>query len=159
MAVDVENFYRKYGPMVMRRCRFLLKNEEEALDAMQEVFVQVLRRKDILVDSAPSSLLYTIATNICLNAIRKRKRAAECLNDEILSSIAGRDDPEGKVVHSHFLKQLFNSANELDKHIAVLYHVDGLTLEQTAAQVGLSISGVRKKLMAFRKRGLELQEV
>jgi RNA polymerase sigma-70 factor (ECF subfamily) len=31
---DFDNLYRQYGPMVLRRCRFILKNEEKALDAM-----------------------------------------------------------------------------------------------------------------------------
>ena len=46
--MDVEALYEKYGPMVMRRCRQLLKDETEALDATQDVFVQVLRRRDRL---------------------------------------------------------------------------------------------------------------
>ena len=64
MAVDVEQFYRKYGPMVLRRCRSLLRDEDAALDAMQDVFVQVLRKQEALHDTAPSSLLYRIATNV-----------------------------------------------------------------------------------------------
>ena len=35
MAVDVEALYRKYGPMVLRRCRHLLRDEEMT---MAEVF-------------------------------------------------------------------------------------------------------------------------
>ena len=74
MAIDVEGYYRKYSPMVLRRCRFMLRDEERALDAMQDVFVEVLRREKDLVHYAPSSLLYTIATNVCLNKIRRTKR-------------------------------------------------------------------------------------
>ena len=44
MAVDVEELYRRYGPMVVRRCREMLKDEEKAMEAAQDVFVQVLRR-------------------------------------------------------------------------------------------------------------------
>ena len=43
MAIDVEAVYRKYGPMVMRRCRQLLKDEHKALDAMQDTFVKLLQ--------------------------------------------------------------------------------------------------------------------
>ena len=37
--MDVEALYQKYGPMVLRRCRQLLRDEDEALDVVQDVFV------------------------------------------------------------------------------------------------------------------------
>ena len=40
---DIETLYTTYGPMVLRRCRQLLRDEDLALDAMQDVFVRVLR--------------------------------------------------------------------------------------------------------------------
>ena len=76
MAIDVEAQYRKYGPMVLRRCRQLLRDEEEAQDAMHDVFVQVVRRRERLDEKAPSSLLYTIATHTCLNHLRSRLKRA-----------------------------------------------------------------------------------
>ncbi|MEO0814068.1 MAG: sigma-70 family RNA polymerase sigma factor, partial [Myxococcota bacterium] len=32
MTIDVDDYYRRYGPMVLRRCRTLLRNEEDARD-------------------------------------------------------------------------------------------------------------------------------
>lgn len=159
MAIDVEEYYRKYGPMVLRRCRYMLRNEETALDAMQDVFVELLRRQASLEHYAPSSLLYTIATNVCLNRIRKRKRRGETNGDEILETIAGDGGPEERTLAGHFLDRVFSREPESTRTIAMLHYVDGLTLEETAAQVGLSISGVRKRLRALRKRGFELNEI
>jgi RNA polymerase sigma-70 factor (ECF subfamily) len=68
--IDIEEYYKKYCPMVLRRCRWLLKDEDKALDAMQDVFVLLLRNRDRLKGNYPSSLLYRIATNVCLNIIR-----------------------------------------------------------------------------------------
>ena len=65
--VDVEDLSRRYGPMMLRRCRRLLTDENEALDACQDVFVRLLRNRGRLDLACPSSLLYRIATNICLN--------------------------------------------------------------------------------------------
>ena len=157
VAIDVEAYYRRYGPMVLRRCRFMLRNEEQALDAMQDVFVEVLRREGELVDRAPSSLLYTIATNVCLNRIRRRKRRPETADDEILLSIAGDEGPEERTLAAHFLSRLFDREPASTRTIAILHYVDGLTLEETAAEVGMSVSGVRKRLRALRARGLALE--
>ena len=159
MAINVEEFYRRYGPMVLRRCRSILGDEEAALDAMQDVFVQVLRREQELHDTAPSSLLYTIATNVCLNMRRRNKRRPESSVDTTMFQIAGTDNPERSVLTLHFLDRLFNEEQESTRAIAVYHYVDGHTLEETASMVGLSVSGVRKRLRMLRKRGLALREV
>ncbi len=159
MAIDVEAYYRTYGAMVHRRCRFMLRDDDAALDAMQDVFVELLRREKDLVHAAPSSLLYTIATNICLNRIRKAKRRPETKDDEILQTIAGDEGPERKTLTSHFLDRLFDREPESTRTIAVLHYVDGLTLEETALQIGMSVSGVRKRLRQLRAHGLELQDL
>jgi RNA polymerase sigma-70 factor, ECF subfamily len=159
VAIDVEAYYRRYGAMVHRRCRFMLRDDEAALDAMQDVFVELLRRERDLVHSAPSSLLYTIATNVCLNRIRKNRRRPETRDDEILLSIAGDPGPEERTLTGHFLGRLFAREPESTRTIAVLHYVDGLTLEETAHQVGLSVSGVRKRLRQLRQRGLELKDL
>lgn len=159
VAIDVEAYYRKYGPMVLRRCRFMLRDEELALDATQDVFVEVLRREHDLVHYAPSSLLYTIATNVCLNKIRRRKRRPETSDDELLANIAGSDDPAESTVAGHFLDRLFSREPESTRTIAVLHYVDKLTLEETAEHVGMSVSGVRKRLRSLRRRGIELRDL
>jgi RNA polymerase sigma-70 factor (ECF subfamily) len=42
--------------------------------------------------------------------------------------------------------------------MAVLHFVDGLTLEEVAAETGLSVSGVRKRLRGLRHALVELAE-
>ena len=49
--------YEAYAPMVYRRCTFMLKDEAEAGDMMQDVFLRIFSRRDSLDLSAPSSLL------------------------------------------------------------------------------------------------------
>ena len=75
-ALDVEALSHRYGAMVLRRCRRLLRDEDDALDACQDVFVRVLERRERLDGLYPSSLLYRIATNVCLNRIRDQRAAA-----------------------------------------------------------------------------------
>ena len=53
MSVDVADLYRKYGPMVFRRCYSLLKDEALAEDAVQDVFLRVLARRETLRPDYP----------------------------------------------------------------------------------------------------------
>ena len=69
-GIDVDALYQKYGPMVLRRCRRILGDDDEALDVMQEVFVRVWTHRETLDVTYPSSLLFRIATNLSLNRLR-----------------------------------------------------------------------------------------
>jgi RNA polymerase sigma factor (sigma-70 family) len=150
VAVDTEACYRQYGPMVLRRCRQMLKDEDHARDAMHDVFVQLLRHADRLDHEAPSSLLFRIATNVCLNRIRSRRRRPETPDDELLAHLAEAGDATAQATARTILDRLFRTHHESTRLIAVLHLYDGMTLDEVAAEVGMSVSGVRKRLRKLR---------
>jgi RNA polymerase sigma-70 factor, ECF subfamily len=156
MAIDVEAAYRRFGPMVLRRCRQLLRDEHQATDAMQDVFVQLLRNRDHLEDRGMSSLLYRIATNVCLNKIRSSGRRPEDAQSELLSRIAGADDDRGRTEARSMLDRLLGREPISTTTIAVLHLHDGMTLQEVADAVGLSVSGVRKRLRTLQAKLVEL---
>lgn len=149
MSIDVEAYYRRYGPMVLRRCRQLLGGEEPAVDAMQDTFVQLLRHQSWLKDEAPSSLLYRIATNVCLNKLRSDRRRYHH-TDDLLHRIVTATEPEPSILARLRLGRLFGGQKDSTQVIAVLHLLDGMTLEEVAREVGLSVSGVRKRLRGLR---------
>ena len=154
MAVDIESFYRSYGPLVLRRCRHLLREEAKAVDAMQDVFVEILRRKDSLDASSPAGLLLTTATHVCLNRIRSERRKPEDRTTRCSSYIAALDPqamPRPNPGGPHPRPPVCR-APESTRLIAVLYYVDRLTLEEVASEVGMSVSGVRKRLRTLKER-------
>lgn len=155
MAVDIDSLYRKHGPMVLRRCRRLLREEAKAVDAMHDVFVEILRRKDTLEATSPAGLLLTTATNLCLNRLRSMRRKPEDREEEMLFHIAslGREaDAESRSLAVRILDRLFAGQPQSTQLIAVLHYVDRLTLEEVAAEVGMSVSGVRKRLRTLKAR-------
>jgi RNA polymerase sigma-70 factor (ECF subfamily) len=154
---EVEDWYRRYGPMVLRRCRRMLADEEQARDAMHDVFVQLLRRQDQLRADAPSSLLFRIATNVCLNRIRTRKRKPETRDELLLEQLASLDEQEARVGAAHALARLFAKEAPSTATMAVLHLVDGMTHEEVAREVGLSVSGVRKRLRKLKTAAFDLQ--
>lgn len=146
MSIDVDAYYRRYGPMVLRRCRFLLRDEEMAVDAMHDVFVQLLNHQGGLQETAPSSLLFRMATNTCLNRMRAERRRPRDSDEALLLHIASLDDLEARTGAAALLEKLFGREQASTRTIAVMHLVDGMTYEQVAAEVGLSVSGVRKRL-------------
>jgi len=153
MSVDIESLYRTHGPMVLRRCRTLLRDENKALDAMHDVFVELLRREKRLDARAPAGLLLTTATHVCLNRLRSERRRPEDLDDDLLARIASlSDDAETLSLARRALDRIFGGEPASTRLIAVLLYVDRLTLEEVAAEVGMSVSGVRKRLRTLKQR-------
>jgi RNA polymerase sigma-70 factor, ECF subfamily len=140
--------------MVLRRCRRLLRDEAKAVDAMHDVFVEMLRRRDAL-DGAPAALLLTVATNVCLNRLRHDRRHPEDADDQRLRDIAGYGPDthtEERTLARRVLDRWLGGEPESTRLIAVLHYVDRMTLQEVAAEVGLSVSGVRKRLRVLQER-------
>ncbi len=155
---NVDELYRRYGGLVMRRCRRMLRDEDAALDAMHDTFVELLRNRDRLHDEQPGGLLYRMATQVCLNRLRTQRRHPETPDEALLLSIATAASAEKRVKAARFLSRLFGEEKDSTAVIATLHHFDGLTLEQVASQVGMSVSGVRKRLRNLRARGVAMEE-
>ena len=161
MAIDVEETYRTHGPMVLRRCQRLLRNESQAEDAMHDVFVQLLRNYRHLDERGPSALLYRIATNVCLNRLRGHKRRPEDAESELLDRIIAADPRwDSRLDARSVLDRALGRQPVGCTEVAVLHLIDGLTLQETANVVGLSVSGVRKRLrrLGDAVRGVERED-
>ena len=144
--------YEAYAPMVFRRCVFLLKDDAEAKDMVQNVFLRVYERVDSLDLSQPSSLLWNTATRLCLNRIRdKKRRGLDVDSSELLLTIACAEEDDG-IEARGLLAKIFSKEQESTRTIATLHYVDGMTLEETAETVGLSVSGVRKRLRTLQTK-------
>ena len=152
MAIDVAGLYVRYGPLVYRRCLRLLREEALAQDAMQDVFVQLVGARERLDDRALSGLLFRMATHVSLNRLRSRRRRPEATDDALLQSIASHEEGESTQLAARLLDRLFAREHASSRVIATLHFVDGLTLEEVAAEVGMSVSGVRKRLRGLRGR-------
>lgn len=150
--------YETFAPMVMRRCLALLKDEAEAGDMMQNVFLRIYAHRNTLDLSNPSSLLWNTATRLCLNRIRDKKRRGlnvDC--SEMLLQIAVADDELDAYESAGLLKKIFAKEPESTRTMAVLHYVDNMTLEETAEAVGLSVSGVRKRLRTLQEKVKNLE--
>ncbi len=158
MAIDLEGLYERYGPMVLRRCRSLLRDDEAALDAMQDVFVLLLRKEERLEVDAPASLLLRMATNVCLNRLRTNRRRPEDRDEERLHRIAADDRLESRSLAGALLDRIFGREPESTKTMAVMHLVDGMTLQEVADEVGLSVSGVRKRLRTLKANVAAMEE-
>jgi RNA polymerase sigma-70 factor (ECF subfamily) len=138
--------------MVYRRCLQILRAEALAEEAMHDVFVRLMREQSRLEERGMLGLLFQIATHISLNRLRSIKRKAESPDDVLLKHIADAEEYEERSTANALLERLFGREPASSRVIATLHFVDGMTLEEVAQEVGMSVSGVRRRLLALRAR-------
>lgn len=145
--------YRDFGPVVHRRARHILGSEEEARDAMQEVFVRILVTQESFGgDGAMLRWIYRVTTNLCLNRLRKRRTHPVVSDPDAVDRLANRDNPDDR----RAVLQILHRMDALTQQIAVYHYVDGMKMEEIGELVGYSRKTVGKKLADFRKKAKRL---
>ncbi|MBN2801093.1 MAG: sigma-70 family RNA polymerase sigma factor [Deltaproteobacteria bacterium] len=150
VQLDVESLYRRYGDMVLGRCRTLLGNDSDAQEACQEVFLRLHRYRDAFRgDASPSTYLFKITTSTCLNKRRTRTRRREDSSDEPLVIAC-----EDSALASHHVRDLVErvlAVTDERTRLAVVHHyVDGMTYDEVGALLGLSGAAIRKRVAQFK---------
>ena len=151
---ELEALYRSYGPLVRRRARTLLGDDLEAQDALQEVFVRVIGAMgEFRRQSQPSTWLYRITTNLCLNRIRDGRRRREHLQPTGRGSggVPGHGGQRGlpPETRATLRRVLGDIAPELAE-IAIYYYVDEMDQVEIAQILGVSRRTIGYRLDRFR---------
>lgn len=143
----LEGLYVRHAGAVFGRCRWLLRDEEAAKDATQEVFARVLRAlPEFRAAASPSTWLLRIATHHCLNELR----AGRARWKEEAARLAELRRNEGIVPERReLLRVLIARADAEEQEVAIMYYVDELTQAEIAAATGKSLPTVRKRLRGF----------
>jgi RNA polymerase sigma-70 factor (ECF subfamily) len=148
--VWIEDVYQRYGPLLLRRARMLLGDEQAAWDAVQEVFVRALQAgNQFRHEASPMSWLYRITTNHCLNRLRDGGRRSHLLRAQLgNASLAFAPDGELSLAVREVLRLLPRDVCE----IAIYSHVDRMSHDEIAALLDLSPRTVRNRLREFQTR-------
>jgi RNA polymerase sigma factor (sigma-70 family) len=139
--------YEKHAPAVYARCRYLLRDDDEAKDALQEVFAKALRALSGFRSAAsPTTWILRIATHHCLNLHRSRRAA---WRDELVALGKDRRIESEPPETRELVRALLGAAPPEAQEAAVLYYVDEMTQAEIAQELGRSLPTVRKRLREF----------
>ncbi|TMB25856.1 MAG: RNA polymerase sigma factor [Deltaproteobacteria bacterium] len=139
--------YEKHAAAVYGRCRYLLRNDDEGKDALQEVFAKALRAlPEFRAAASPTTWILRIATHHCLNLHRARRAA---WREELAALGKDRRVESEPPERRELVRVLLGAAPEEAQEAAVLYYVDEMTQAEIAQQLGRSLPTVRKRLREF----------
>ena len=137
----------KHAAAVYGRCRYLLRDDAEARDGLQDVFVKVLHAlPQFRAAASPSTWILKVATHHCLNLLREKKAL---WREQVKALQAGRRQDTEPPERRELVRALLSSAPEEAQEVAVLYFVDELTQGEIAQAMDRSLPTVRKRLREF----------
>jgi RNA polymerase sigma-70 factor (ECF subfamily) len=165
-----ETLILDYEKSVYGICFRMLRNQEEASDLSQEVFIKAYKGlANFQFQSKFSTWIYRIATNACLDAIKKKKvDVAFSLNqsigeDEFTPEMedVNSPEPQAELDRKEVREQIQDAIGQLNEKyrtVIVLRELEGLTYEEIAEITESSLGAVKTRIRRGRERLREILE-
>ena len=164
-AASFERLVRHYGGRLLSVARRFLRNEEDARDCVQQVFVQVFRAIDNFQGSSSlGTWLHRITVNEALSRLRSQARHPEESLDELLSEFdenGERIEPEAMTTASteeileregsrELVHRAIDQLPEGYRNVLLLRDIEGYDTNETAALLGVTPGTVKTRLHRAR---------
>ena len=148
--------YRRYGPLLLRKCERMLQNRDDAEDVVHGLFVDLLGKGT----GAPElPYLYRAVTNRCINFLRyreNRQRLRERQEPALRGPIRVRCDEQ--VIGLDLTMKLLDRLDRRGREILAYRYFDEMTQQEIAELTGISRKTVGKQLSRIREEVRRLAE-
>lgn len=157
---ELARLYEQHGFAVHRRCLRLLGSASEADDALQEVFLRVMRYgREGPKEQSTLAWLYRIADHHCFDVLAKKKRRNTELSANPEPGAAKEARPGSGPEQTRLVAELLAGCKPRLRDVAVLYYIDEMTQDEVAEAVGVSRKTVKERLAEFLAAARRLLEV
>jgi len=149
---------KRYDSLVYRVCFRYFKNQEIAEDLTQETFLKAYNKLSSLESGAKfKSWLVRIATRICTDCYRKRKRRAEIQAQvaselSIQQQISSKEENSDHSERSQKLVEALETLTESDRSLIVMYYFSEMTIKDIAEEFEIGESAVKMRLSRARTK-------
>ena len=130
-------------------CYMFSQDKDEVDDLYQDILVQLWQGYDTFEGRSDiRTWIYRVSLNYCINFQRKQKRERE--QKELLP----RWNPDESLERKLQVKQLYQRINALglvDRSVVLLW-LEGLSYEEIAAILGISVKNVSFKLVRIKEQ-------
>jgi RNA polymerase sigma-70 factor, ECF subfamily len=165
-AEAFEGLVRSRTPRLLALARRLLRNEDDARDAVQDAFVNAFRSLDSFEGGCQlSTWLHRITVNACLMRLRTRRRKPEEPIETMLPGFLEdghhashppewRDDAETLLQrreHRDFVRACIDRLPETYRTVLLLRDIEELDTREAARALGVSESTLKVRLHRARQ--------
>lgn len=159
-----DSLYNRYSKKIFGKCISILKDEELAQDAMQDVFMKILLNLSKFSEKSRfSTWVYSITYNYCIDLIRKKKKLRTVIIDDgekiedVIEEVEDAFLLETKV---NRLKVVLEKIPQGDKMILLMKYQDSMSIKEIGGILDKSESAVKMKIKrAKHKFKLQYEEL
>lgn len=169
----LQNFYKdhdnkwlgillpRYTLLLLGVCMKYLKNEEDARDCVQQIFLKVINELHKYKVDYFKSWIYMIAKNHCLMKLRGNKNISMELNEQITSADNGNIEMSDLVEKDKLLYKMQEALKKLNpeqQQCVNLFYLEKKSYSEVAEITGFSMLQVKSHLQNG-KRNLKLMMI
>lgn len=154
----LDEIYNRYHKKIFGFALSYLKNEEDAYDVVQEVFINLWNnRSSLKKGSRVEPFIFTATKNAVISLFRKRateRKYLEYLGKVVISNNLGTNEQTDFSFLEDLYETLISQLPEKRKEIFILSRKKGLSNKDIARQLGISEKTVENqitKALAFFK--------
>lgn len=152
---EFNEIVKMYYDRVYNLSKKILKDNEKAFDATQEIFIKAYKNLNKFQHrSTIFTWLYRIAVNHCLYLLRKEKskeKEEEIEWEKIPSPIDIEKEYENKRL-KELIEKYLDKLAPLEKTIFLLYHNDGLKIKEICEVLKLKEGTIKSSLFNAHKK-------
>ena len=149
---------QRYTMLLLGVCMKYLKNEEEAKDAVQQVFLKVINDLPKYKVEFFKSWLYMVAKNHCLMKLRDKGKYTSGIDEQVLATADETDAKQEAVEKDISLTQMETAMQQLNqeqKLCVTLFYLQKQTYQQIAENTGYTVMQVKSHIQNG-KRNLKI---
>jgi RNA polymerase sigma-70 factor (ECF subfamily) len=148
----VSSVFRAYGAELQRYLARCLHHRQDAADLAQEVYLRLLRLERSELIREPHAYVYFVASQVVADfRMRASKQPVVYDSEAVEHSVEHpaelrRNEIGDRVEGEQELKRLLYKLPATHRQVLLLYRQDGLSLEEIAQELELSVHTIKKYL-------------
>lgn len=153
--------YQRYATKVFGKCISILKDYDEAKDAVQDIFVKIMTNLVNFGERAQfSTWVYSITYNYCIDIIRKKKKEKTLFTDDIerVPDVAEEEVPDEFLLEMEVkhLKAVLEDLPTGDRMILLMKYQDDMSIRDISEVLNKTESAVKMKIKRAKHKAQEL---
>ena len=157
--VAINLLIEKYRQPLLRHALYILRDQDDAYDIVQETFVRAIRETRLFdPDFRIKAWLFRVAKNLCLNQLRNTSRRAAILHANPMPD--RQEAQQWKTLfdgeQSILMMETLDKLGADHREILVLRYYDELSYTEIAQVLDIKLGTVMSRLSRARKKLLDV---
>jgi RNA polymerase sigma-70 factor (ECF subfamily) len=150
---------RTWREALFHHAAWILKDYEEAIDVVQEVFIKALREPRLFDEEFRiKAWLYRVTSNLCFNLVRDRRRRTAIL--DTLPKKSATDDTQFDAIaedeQQQRILEAFDQVSEAHREILALRYYSDLSYAEIAEVLDIKLGTVMSRLSRAKSALVEV---